>query len=109
MNVETLKKFFEKGRPIQDFVAIKRVAAEKQTRGGLYIPESAQDNRRAFEGIVVAVGPGRFDGQGVRKPAPDFKKGDHVFFGRYAGAESALMDEDFWLVRGNEIDAVLEP
>jgi chaperonin GroES len=107
--MNNLEEIFTRVRPIQDYVAVVRVAAEKQTRGGLYIPDSAQKNLRAFEGRVVAVGPGRFGGDGVRKPAPNFKVGDHVFFGRYAGGESALIDEDFWLIREAEIDAVLEP
>ena len=108
MRGSDLEEIFTRIRPIQDYVAVARIAAEKQTRGGLYIPESAQKNNRAFEGRVVAVGPGRFKGT-VRQPAPKLKVGDRVFFGRYAGGESALMDEDFWLIRWEEIDAVLEP
>src|ERR1019366_8237679 len=97
--MNNLEEIFQRIRPIQDYVAVARVAAEKQTRGGLYIPESAQKNDRAFEGRVVAVGPGRFGGDGVRKAPPALKVGERVFFGRYAGGESALMDEDFWLIR----------
>lgn len=105
----SLEESFDTFKPIQDYVAIRRVAAKKVSRGGIIIPDSVAESQRAYEGIVVAVGPGRFNGKGERMAAPEFKKGDHVFFGRYAGGESALMSEDFWLVRGELIDAVLEP
>ena len=105
----SLEESFETYTPIQDYVAIRRVAPEKISKGGIIIPDSAADAYRAHEGIVIGVGPGRFDGKGVRLPAPACKKGDHVYFGKYAGAESALMHEDYWLVRWENIDAVLEP
>lgn len=104
-----LAETFETMRPIQDYVAIRRIPAEKVSRGGIIIPDTAAEHDRAYEGIVVSIGPGRFNNKGERMAAPDFKKGDHVYFGKYAGGESALMSEDFWLVRAELIDAVLEP
>jgi chaperonin GroES len=105
----SLEESFDSYKPIQDYVAIKRLPAEKVSRGGIIIPDSAAEHDRPYEGIVVAIGPGRFDGKGVRGPAPDLKRGDHVCFGKYAGAESAVMSDEFWLVRWELIDAVIDP
>jgi len=105
----SLEEIFERVRPIQDYVAIKRLPAEKVSRGGIIIPATAAEDRRVYQGIVVAVGPGRFDGKGMRLPAPGIKPGEHVCFGKYAGAESALQDDDFWLIRWELLDAVIDP
>jgi chaperonin GroES len=105
-----LEEAFETYMPIQDYVAIKRIAAEKLSKGGIIIPDTAGEAARPYEGIVLAIGPGRFDGKGNRSsPPPELKKGDHVCFGKYAGGESALMSEDFWLVRWDLLDAIIDP
>jgi len=106
---DSLNEFYKDGRPLQDYVAIKRLPPKLVSDGGIIIPHTAAEHARPFQGIVVSVGPGRFDGKGKRLPAPEVEPGDHVCFGRYAGAESALEDTDFWLVRGELIDAVIEP
>jgi chaperonin GroES len=104
-----LETIFETLRPIQDYVAVARIPPEKVSPGGIIIPDTAQEKYRPFQGRVVGVGPGRFGADGVRKPPPNFKKGEIVFFGRYSGAEAALLNNDFWLIREHEIDAVLDP
>lgn len=104
-----LKEIFTRLRPIQDFVAVERIAAEKVSRGGIIIPDSAAEKQRAFEGTVIAIGPGRTHSDGVRRSVTELKIGDHVAFGRYAGGESALQDDDFWLIRAEEIDAIITP
>jgi chaperonin GroES len=64
-------------------VLVKRKEAE-QKKGAILLPESAQ--KKATEGVVIAVGPGRTDDKGRVHPL-DVKVGDRVLFSSYAGAE----------------------
>lgn len=104
-----LEEAFQTLRPIQDYVAVARIEAEKKSKGGIIIPDSVAEHYRSFMGRIVAVGPGRFNEAGDRLPmTPELTVGAVVCFGRYAGGESALQDADFWLIRETEIDAVID-
>jgi len=74
-------------RPLSDKVLIKPSDAEKQTSGGIYIPDSAK--QKPTEGTVIAVGPGRVLDDGTRSTLT-VKIGDKVIYSKYGGTEVKL-------------------
>ncbi len=92
-------------RPLHDRVVIKRLEEERTTAGGIVIPDTAAEKPQ--RGEVVAVGKGKpTDDGGVR--APEVKNGDKVLFGKYAGTEIKIDDEDYLVMREDDVVAVLE-
>src|SRR5690348_17893042 len=94
-----------KFRPLHDRVVVKRVDAEEKTKGGIIIPDTAQEKPR--EGEVVAAGPGARDESGTLH-ALDVKAGDRVLFGKWSGAEIKLDGEDLLIVKESDIMGVID-
>lgn len=92
-------------RPLQDRVIIKRIEEGEQIRGGIIIPDSAREKPQ--EGEVIAAGAGKKLDSGERI-ALDVKEGDRVLFGKYAGTEVKLDDEDYLIMREDDILGVIE-
>ena len=92
-------------RPLQDRVIVKRIAEEEKTKGGIIIPDTAKEKPQEAE--VIAVGPGKLDDNGKRMPI-DVKKGDRVLIGKYSGNDIKMDDEEFVIVREDEILGVIE-
>ena len=92
-------------RPLHDRVLIKRVEEKEVVKGGIIIPDTAKE--KPMEGEVVAVGPGKVSDDGKRT-AMDVKAGDRILFGKYAGTEIKIDDQDYVIMREEEILAVLE-
>jgi chaperonin GroES len=86
-------------------VIIKRIEEGEQIRGGIIIPDSAREKPQ--EGEVIAVGAGKKLDSGERV-ALDVKEGDRVLFGKYAGTEVKLDDEDYLIMREDDILGVIE-
>ena len=91
-------------RPLHDRVVVRRIDAEEKTRGGIIIPDTAKEKPQEAE--VVAVGPGKMD-EGKRQ-AMDVKAGDVVLIGKYSGSEIKIDDEEYTILREDEILAVVE-
>jgi len=91
-------------RPLQDRVLVKRVEQEEQVRGGIIIPDTAKEKPQQAE--VVAVGPGKVNDEGKRTPV-DVKQGDKILIGKYSGSEIRIDEEDFVILREDEILAVV--
>ena len=91
-------------RPLHDRVLVKRIEEKEVVKGGIIIPDTAKE--KPMEGEVVAVGPGKLLEDGKRAPI-DVKVGDRVLFGKYAGTEIKIDDEDYVVMREEEILAVL--
>ncbi len=91
-------------RPLHDRVLVQRVEQEEQVRGGIIIPDTAKEKPQ--EAKVVAVGPGKIDDDGKRLPM-DVKAGDRVLIGKYSGSEIKVEDEDYVILREDEILAVV--
>jgi len=90
--------------PLGDNVLVKRLAAESTTAGGIVLPESAKEKPR--QGVVIAVGEGRLNDEGVRTPL-QVKKNDQIIFSSYAGTEIKLDGTDYLIVREDEILAII--
>ena len=87
-------------RPLQDRVLIRRIEESETQRGGIIIPDSAKEKPQ--EGEVVAVGSGKRLEDGKILPL-EVKPGDRVLFGKYSGTEIKLEDEEFLILREDEI------
>jgi chaperonin GroES len=92
-------------KPLDDRVVIQPHEPEEKTESGIYLPESAQE--RPMTGTVVAVGPGKLKDDGNRAE-PAVKQGDKVIYGKYAGTEIELDEEDYVILRESELLGVLE-
>ncbi len=92
-------------RPLHDRVVVKRVKEEEKTKGGIIIPDTAQEKPQ--EGEVVAVGPGNRDEDGERI-ALDVKAGDRILFGKWSGTEVKIDGEDLLIMKESDIMGVIE-
>ena len=89
--------------PLHDRVLIKRIEEKETVKGGIIIPDTAKEKPQ--EGEVIAVGAGRIE-KGARIPL-DVKAGDRVLFGKYSGNDIKLDDEEYLILREEEILAKL--
>jgi chaperonin GroES len=92
-------------RPLHDRVIVKRIEEKEVIKGGIIIPDTAKE--KPMEGEVVAAGPGKVQEDGKRS-AMDVKAGDRILFGKYAGTEIKVDDEEYVIMREEEILAILE-
>jgi chaperonin GroES len=92
-------------RPLHDRVVVKRMEQQEQMRGGIIIPDTAKEKPQEAE--VIAVGPGKLNDEGKRSPM-DVKPGDKVLMGKYSGSEIKIEDEDYVILREDEILAVVD-
>jgi chaperonin GroES len=94
-----------KVQPLYDRVLLKRVEPKEQKRGGIIIPDTARE--KPMEGKVIAVGAGRVEKDGKRIPL-EVKVGDTVLFGKYAGTEIKIDDEEHVIVREDEVLGIIK-
>lgn len=92
-------------RPLHDRVLVKRLESKEVVKGGIIIPETAKEKPQ--EGEVVAVGNGKVLEDG-KVQAMNVKAGDKILFGKYAGTEVKLDDEEYLIMREDDILGVLE-
>ena len=84
---------------------VKRMEEEEQTRGGIIVPDTAKEKPQ--RGKVMAVGPGRLAEDGKRIP-PEVRKGSMVLFGKYAGTDVSMGDDEYLILREDDILAIIE-
>ncbi len=90
--------------PLGDKVILKQLIAEETTKSGIIIPGQAKEKPQQAE--VIAVGPGGIvDGKEVTMLV---KEGDKVIYSKYSGTEVKLDDEEFIVVKQNDIVAIVE-
>ena len=90
--------------PLGDRVVLKQLAAEETTKSGIVLP--GQNKEKPQQAEVVAVGPGGVvDGKEIKM---EVKVGDNVIFSKYAGNEVKLDDDEYIVVRQNDILAIIE-
>jgi chaperonin GroES len=92
-------------RPLHDRILVKRIEEKEVVKGGIIIPDTAKE--KPMEGEVIAVGQGKLLEDGKRAPI-DVQPGDRVLFGKYAGTEIKIDEQDYVIMREEEILAILE-
>ncbi len=93
-----------KVKPLYDRVLVKRVEEKEQKRGNIIIPDTAKE--KPMEGKVIAVGSGKIGDDGKRIPL-EVKAGDRILFGKYAGTEIKIDDEEHVILREDEILGII--
>ena len=92
-------------KPTDDRVLIRQSEAEQTTAGGIVLPDTAKEKPQ--RGKVVATGPGKLLDNGKRGKVA-LKKGDEVFYGKYAGTEIKIDGVEYVLIREADVLAVIE-
>ena len=92
-------------QPLGDRVVVEREESEERTAGGIVLPDSAKE--KPARGTVVSVGDGRLLDDGSRSEL-QVNVGDRVLFSGYAGDIFSIADEEFLLMREDDILAVIE-
>ncbi|MCB1113984.1 MAG: co-chaperone GroES [Chlamydiia bacterium] len=90
-------------KPLGNRVLVKRSEA-KTSKGGILLPDSAKEKPK--EGVIVAVGEGKYDKQGQLQPL-HVKVGDRVLFSQYSGTEVKVNDEDELILAEDDILGIL--
>ncbi|MGA2984002.1 MAG: co-chaperone GroES [Terriglobia bacterium] len=91
--------------PLHDRILIKRIEEKETVKGGIIIPDTAKEKPQ--EGEVVAVGNGKKTDEGKIVPL-DVKAGDRILFGKYSGSEIKLDNEEFLILKEEEVLGVVE-
>jgi len=93
-----------KFRPLHDRVVIRRLNAEEKTKGGIIIPDTAQE--KPMEGEVVAAGPGARNEAG-QIVALEVKAGDRILFGKWSGTEVKIDGEELLIMKESDIMGIV--
>ncbi len=92
-------------QPLGDRVVVQREETEEKTPGGIVLPDTAKE--KPARGKVISVGNGRLLDDGTRCPL-QVKPGDRILFASYAGETFKIGDEEYLLMREDDILAVIE-
>ncbi len=92
-------------RPLHDRVVVKRVDEERKTKGGIIVPDTAQE--KPMQGEVLAVGPGARNDKGDLVPM-GVEVGQRVLFGKWSGTEVKIDNEELLIMKESDIMGVIE-
>ena len=93
-------------RPLGDRLVVERLEKEEQVSpGGIIIPDTAKE--KPTQGLVIAVGPGKRNKEGIRVPL-DVKEGDRIVFGKWGGTEIKIEGKEYLLLKEEDIYGVIE-
>jgi len=94
-----------KFKPLRDRVFVRYSSEDEKTSGGLFIPDTAKEKPQ--RGTVVAVGPGRITDDGKLQPV-EVKVGDTILFEKYSGSKISIDEEEFLIIREEDILGKIE-
>ena len=92
-------------QPLGDRVLVKALESEEKTKGGIVLPDTAKEKPQ--QGKIVAVGSGKTLEDGTKK-ALEVKVGDKVLYGKYSGTEVRVEDEEYLILREEDILAIVK-
>lgn len=91
-------------RPLHDRVLAKRIEEKEQIKGGIIIPDTAKEKPQQAK--VLAVGKGKILEDGKVVPL-DVKEGDTILISKYAGSEIKIDNEEYLILREEEILGII--
>ena len=94
-----------KFKPLRDRVFVKYTSEEEKTAGGLYIPDAAKEKPQ--KGVVIEVGTGRVTDDGKHQPM-EVKVGDTILFDKYSGSKVKIDEEEYLIIREEDILGIIE-
>ncbi|MBV9487537.1 MAG: co-chaperone GroES [Frankiaceae bacterium] len=90
-------------KPLEDRIVVSVQDSEQTTASGIVIPDTAKEKPQ--EGLVIAVGPGRFE-DGSRVPM-DVSEGDTVIFSKYGGTEVKYGADEYLILSARDVLAIV--
>jgi chaperonin GroES len=100
-----MSKTSKKIRPLSDRIVVQPRELETKTAGGIVIPDTA-DKDKPIQGTVIAIGTGKYV-DGKLQPL-QVQVGDKILFGKYAGTNVKLDDQEYLVMREEDVMGVLE-
>ncbi|MFH1116377.1 MAG: co-chaperone GroES [Pseudomonadota bacterium] len=94
-----------KFRPLYDRILVERVESEEKTKGGIIVPDTAQEKPQ--QGKVIAVGQGKRLEDGKLIPL-EVKAGDTILFGKYSGSEIKIEGNEYLILKEDEVLGLVE-
>ena len=94
-----------KFRPLHDRILVERVESDTKTKGGIIIPDTAQE--KPMEGKVISVGSGNRDEAGKLIPL-DVKKNDRILFGKWSGTEVKIDGKELLIMKESDVMGIIE-
>ncbi len=92
-------------RPLHDRILVRREEEKEAKKGSIIIPDSAKEKPQ--KGTVVAVGNGKVMEDG-KKVSLDVRAHDRILFGKYSGSEVTIDDEEYLIMKEEDVLAILE-
>ena len=92
-------------QPLGDRVLVEPLEEKEVNKGGIIIPDTAQE--KPTSGKVIAVGTGKLDDDG-KKIAFNVKKGDKVLMPKYGGTEVKIDDKTYQIMREDDILGIIQ-
>ena len=92
-------------RPLGNRILAERQEEDATLKGGIILPDSAK--KKPETAVVIAVGPGKKNKEGKLVPVP-VKVGDCILLEKYSGQEVTLEDEEYIIVRADDVIAIVE-
>lgn len=90
--------------PLFDRVVLKLLKPEEKTKSGIILPNQAKEKPQEAE--VIAVGPGGIiDGKEITMQV---KPGDLVIYSKYSGTEVKYNEEEYVIVKQDDILAIVK-
>jgi chaperonin GroES len=92
-------------RPLHDRILVKREEEQDAKKGRIIIPDTAKEKPQ--EGKVIAVGTGKVTEDGKKIPL-DVKASDRILFGKYSGSEVKVADEEYLIMKEEDVLAIID-
>jgi len=92
-------------KPIGNRVIAKRLDSEETLKGGIILPDSAKKKQETAKVIAIGDGKKTEDGKVIQMPV---KVGDIILMDKYSGQEITLDDEEYIIVKADDIIAIIE-
>src|SRR3989344_2324952 len=92
-------------KPLGNRVLVQRLEPEEKVKGGIILPDSAKKKQETAR--VIAIGSGKRLDDGKTLPVP-VKIGDVILMDKYSGQEVTIDDEEYMILKADDIIAIIE-
>lgn len=93
-------------KPLSDHILIEPIATEEKTRGGIFLPDTAE-KEKSEQGMIIVVGPGKKNEDGKIIPL-EVAPGQRVIFTKYGPSEVKIEDKEYLIAREEDIVAIID-
>lgn len=97
-------------KPLADRVVVRPLTDEEKgttSASGIIIPDTVSSNEKPEQGVVVAVGAGKWDEDGEKRIPLEVAKGDRIVFSKFGYDEVKVGGNDYYIVSESSILAVI--